>query len=163
MKRIVVWLVLGALLLGGVLTSCGTNDPIYHIFVDVEECLNFELNKHEDARITQYETPATDKALEDLQYNKFWAGKYISSELTFEIFAYEFVSKDEAKVYFENETGTLEKRDTFWRLSGGAFSSRLIVVDEKNAYIVHTSTAQVKAVREFLKKNFTKELDFSTL
>ena len=63
--------------------------------------------------------------------------------------------------YFENETGArIENKETVWRLSGGVTSSRLIVIDGKNAYIAHTATAEVDAMREFLKKSFTKELDF---
>ena len=132
--------------------------PIY-IFADISECENIEKLKHEDAIITVYDTPEKDKNAKGLEYEKFFAAEYDSSELEFEIFAYEFKDGDTAKKYFRNETGKKDDRDINFSSSKGMFGYILIVINDNMAYSALSSSADADELEDFLANVFSLNLD----
>lgn len=140
------------------LCSCGPDNIPFCIFEDINECENIEKLKSEDAVITVYDSPDLDKNLGDLQYEDFYCASYESKELDFEIFAYDFVDSDSAKEYFRNDTGLSEIRDTHFLASGG-MGYRIIVLDDDRAYITTFKTRDLREVKTFLSRVFSKRIE----
>ena len=112
-------------------------------------------NKHDDAQIQIYESPDKDKNIGNLSYEKYFGAYYSSSELDFEIFAYEFENKDDAKLYFNQVTGKDEQRDQSFSASGGAITYRQVVLDGKNVYAAYSSSGNSEKLQEFLGTVFS--------
>jgi len=157
MKKFVISIILIALCSG--LCSCIPEKPVCYIFEDISECENIEKLKSEDAVVTVYDSPDSDKNLGDLQYDDFYCASYESKELDFEIFAYDFVDSDSAKEYFRNDTGLHKIRDTHYLESGGMGYSRIIALDYDRAYITTFKTRDLREVKTFLAKVFSKKIE----
>ena len=135
-------------------------DMYCHIFRDISECDNFEDSEQGNVIVTKYDTPIKDKNIKELSYEAFFAAEYSSPELSFEIFAYEFSSDNDAKRYFCNVTGKNADLDTNFSESGGLISRTLVVIDNTKAYVVHTNTFQMEALKELLEQKFSQRLEF---
>lgn len=132
-------------------------DVDFYIFENISECYKF--NNDNKADITEYDTPGGDKHLEKIKYSEFYAAKYKSEELEFEIFAYEFETESDAKAYFKNATGKSSEKDANFSSSTGTFgSSEITVFKMKNAYTVYVSPEYLEAAKEFLMSSFSENV-----
>ena len=127
----------------------------YYIYADIGECQLIEERKHDDALVQRYDTPNKDKALKDLSYVNFYGAYYSSSELEFEIFAYEFHNKDDAKKYFNQVTGKDEQRDQSLSAGKGLTSYQQIVMDGENVYAAYSSSGNSEKLQEYLGTVFS--------
>lgn len=141
------------------LISCGRDVTDFYIFSDISECDNIEVFKTEDAIVTRYDTPDLDDSIDDLEYDDFYAAKYESAELDFEIFAYVFADSDSTKEYFKKETGIETNLDVHFLASGGMFKYRVIVIDGCRAYCANTTQENSKDLKLFLGEIFSKKLE----
>ena len=140
------------------LCSClDTNIEVY-IFDDITECQNIITNKSDDVDIEVYETPNSDKYLKDLEYEDFFACKYVCDDFEFEIFAYEFVDSDTNKQYFENVTDRTSERYSDFLSWGGISNYSSVVINGNNAYIIHSSTSNKNKVTKFIATVFSVKL-----
>jgi hypothetical protein len=87
--------------------SCFPGKPNVYIFNDISECENISFLKYENSILYRYENPSADTYLRKLSYVEYFAARYESNELEFEIFAYVFENSETAMQYFENVTGKL--------------------------------------------------------
>lgn len=78
-----------------------------YIFQNFEECKQLMTYEQIPSTIVEYEDAKTDEKLWNLKYKTFWGMRYQSSELEYEIFAYEFADKDDTLKYFNNASGSL--------------------------------------------------------
>lgn len=160
-KRCVIILCAFCITFGIIITLlafCDRGPRDYYIFSDISECENIIQKKSEDATIEKYDMPDKDKNLKDLQYSAFFAAKYSSSELTFEIFAYEFQSEEEAQQYFERTARVNSDRTTNFLEWGNLRSNHIVVVDQKNAYLVNATRKDAEKLKTFLGEVFSKQI-----
>ncbi len=159
MKRInnVLCLFLSVILIFG-LCACFDMEMKVYIFENIEECQNINTYKSDDAVIEMYDSPAGDKYLKDLQYNDFFACKYSSESFNFEIFAYEFLDSDTSKEYFENVADRKSERESDFLTWGGILNYSRVVIDGRNAYIIHSKTSSQEKINEFISTVFSVEL-----
>ena len=141
------------------LFACSPKKLDIYIFEKISECDKIN-DVHTDAKVTVYDNSDKDKNLKGLSYSSFFAGEYLSNELDFKIFAYEFENAENAKKYFENATGKKNVNDTTFSTSKGMFEYMIIIIDNKNAYCAYTSPANDVALESFLAEIFSKKLDF---
>ena len=128
------------------------------IFNDITECKGFlELND-KDTEITVYDKPDADKYLKDLPYTEFFAAEYISKELKFEIFAYEFEDSILAEKYYENAVGNETTINPRYVISGNLRNTTLLVIDGANVYLASYSTKYKHNVESFFATKFNKLL-----
>ena len=125
------------------------------IFSDIRECEEIKNFDFLDEEITEYETPNGDKFLRDLSYSHFFAAEYKSRELTFEIFAYEFETPDEAVKYFQKITGKKDNIPTNFSGMSSWGTYRLVVIDAQRAYCVYTTPGQAEVLTQNLKEIFS--------
>lgn len=155
--RIIFVFIISVLCLLSMCSCLDTNLGVY-IFEDIKECQNIIANKSDDAEIELYDTPNSDKYLNNLQYNDFFACKYLCDDFEFEIFAYEFVDSDTNKQYFENAADRTSERYSDFLSWGGISNYSSVVIDGNNAYIIHSSTSNKKKVTEFIATVFSLKL-----
>lgn len=139
-------------------SACSPKEISFYIFENIKECATLETQKTKESYITLYDSPSKDKNLNDLKYDEFYAGKYSSDELSFEIFAYQFIDSDNAKIYFKNNTGIETNLDTHYLASGGISKYNVIVIDNKNAYCINTKKSQANELMLYLSEVFSKKL-----
>lgn len=156
MKKILMCVICLSLML--TCCSCSVKGYEFYIFSDISECEGITEHKHDDAEITIYEAP-DDKYLKDLEYVKFFACDYSSSELEFEIFAYEFDSSEDAKEYFKNVTGKSNQPDKSFSTSKGMFRFRVVAIDDSRAYVAISPKKYDREVLSFLKEVFSVKID----
>ena len=161
MKQIFKNLLISCTILAVCLSFCACAPRIsdFYIFNTIEECEIIESEKSENAIITIYDSPKTDKNLKDLAYNQLYAVKYDSDELDFEIFAYEFSTSDSAKKYFENNTGIETELNTHYLASGGITKYKVVVIDGCNAYYATTAQKDYEEMMLYFEKVFSKQID----
>jgi predicted heme/steroid binding protein len=147
------------LLITTALFACTPKKLDIYIFEKISECDNINGDVHTNAKVTVYDNSDKDKNLKGLSYSSFFAGEYLSNELDFKIFAYEFENTENAKKYFENATGKKNVNDTTFSMSKGMFEYMIIVIDNKNAYCAYTSPSNDEALETFLAEVFSKKLD----
>ncbi len=138
--------------------SCGGQNSNFYIFDDISECENLEKTEYSEINVKKYTDPQEDKYLENLEYEAFYAAEFKSSELEFEIFAYEFDDPDTAKKYFENVTGKSRAYDTDFSSEKGMTQYRLVVIDFEKAYIVYTSRSSYNELNQALGSVFSKTI-----
>ena len=133
------------------------------IFKNIEECQGLLSSSNEDVKTTVYDSPSDDKYLKDLTYVDFFAAKYESEELEFEIFAYVFDSAEASQRYFENATGIAVSLTTNFSSSYGVglfgiSSAKLVVIDSERAYIIHVPHNQLEKLEKLLGEVFTVKI-----
>lgn len=134
-----------------ILTSCSPVVTNQYIFSDINECYKFESGT---AKITMLDS-SEDSYLKDLIFDKCYCAKYISKELEFTIFAYEFTDEMTAKEYFKNATGKQSELDRNFTTTSGMISYEANIIDGKNAYTVQTKNEYIKQLEAVLSECFT--------
>ena len=140
------------------LSSCQIPNIEVYIFTDLNECSNIKDLTYSAEKIREYENPNGDKYLKELVYTDFYAASYESEELSFEIFAYEFDSAESAQKYFNNVTGKNVSLDTNFSSSKGMGEFRLVVIDQKYAYTVTSSSKEAEILKKSLCEIFSKNI-----
>ena len=123
------------------------------IFDDISECDN--IKNSTEFQIQKYETPDKDSKLNNLEYSVFHAAKYVSDDVEFELFAYEFKDKGNAKQYFKNVAEQDAEKDTEFLGFGGATSYTLVVIDDQKAYSFYTDIKDRYRVLEVVNEYFS--------
>lgn len=159
-KTHLIFIIVTTLLISTTLFACTSKKFDFYIFEEISECDNINGDLYTNAKLTLYDTSDKDKNVKGLSYRSFFAGEYISDELDFKIFAYEFENTENTKKYFENVTGKKNVNDTTFSTSKGMFEYMIIVIDNKNAYCTYTDPADETALKSFLGEVFSKKLDF---
>ena len=154
-----IMLILSLLAICLITCSCGPGIIDFYIFSDIGECENINTYKDENATVTVYDTPQEDENLCDLVYNDFFAACYDSSDLKFDIFAYEFTDSDSAKKYYEKVTGTSQNSDTCFSAYGGMTTYTVVVIDGSNAYCANTTQKDSEELKSFLGEVFSKKIN----
>ena len=157
MKKLIISIILIAFCSG--LCSCIPKEPICYIFEDISECENIEKLKSEDAVVTVYDSPDSDKNLGDLQYDDFYCASYKSNNLDFEIFAYDFVDSDSAKEYYNKETKLGCDSDATFHTSKGMSLYDIIALEYDKVYIAKSSAKDSDDLNSFLNKVFSKRIE----
>lgn len=160
--RKIVCLVL-LLVLCAILTACDGVQNEAYMFADISECENIVLNKSEDTEVTVYDTPEKDKNLKDFEYDSFYAVKYKSKEMNFEIFAYDFVDIDTAKNYFEEcaNRECIGNKDFY--ISSDLINHTIRAFDEDKAYVLYSRLGYRESVNEFLSNVFSVSITIDDL
>lgn len=130
-----------------------------YIFESIEECHKISELDYSGKVVTIYDSPDKDECIEDLRYTAFYGAKFRSYELNFEIFAYEFSSENEAREYYMNVAGMSPSANPCFLSSGGLFSSKILVINSKNAYTVYTSFLGDIALSDVLEDVFSIKIE----
>ena len=160
-NRLLVFLIVTAVIIISlfiVVISLNTPPVNLHIFENIEECKLIESNASSDANIIKYDTPNKDLESLDLEYKDFYACKYISDDMEFEIFAYVFEDDSSAKEYFKNKTGKNQELSTNFSYSSGMSSFRGVVIDGNKAYCVLCKNKYKDKTLEFLNSVFKQQI-----
>ena len=138
------------LLLG--FASCPIGKQDFYIFADISECENIKEHVPDKTKLEIYDTPEKDPAIRNIEYKSFYAAKYSSLKMDFEIFAYEFKNSEDLDEYCKN-------RDKYFKMHGmrtqGIFYTYICVGDENKIYSLYTKTFDEKEVMEVLKECFS--------
>ena len=167
-KRLILFfflslVVFGAPLLLMILHTVHDSDLKAPMFSDISECVALEQADAEDLSVLRYDSPKNDKHLKGLSYTSFYAAKYFSDGVDFEIFAYEFESEACAIEYFREASGQRftegYSSENYERLV--MFRYELVVYDGKRAYrlssdILPGGDAKIK---NFLWQKFSLVID----
>lgn len=145
--------ILITILIAVVFNSCSSLYMEYYIFSDIDDFEQIEEDYSEEITIEKYDSPEKDKNIKKLSYTDFYAAEYSCKEFEFEIFAYEFESKDIAKEYFKNATDRESENDESFLEWGGIGGSEIVVLDDERTYVVSTSVP--KKTKEFLSQIFS--------
>lgn len=135
-----------------VLPGFGTLFPMANVCIynDISECQRLS-----DENFVLYDSPDTDPHLEDLAFSSSFCGSYISKNMQFEIFAYEFIDDVNAKSYFSNATGKRDSLDKNFTSSYGLRKYKLVVLEKNKAYTVTSKRKYSKNVESFLLNCFS--------
>ena len=158
MKKITIFICLFLGLLA--MSSCSNKKMDYYIFQNIEECQSIISLNYTNGKAIVYDNPDNDIKLKGLKYKDFFAGKYKSDELVFEIYAYKFENSNETKRYFKNVTGKNTEIETNFSASKGLSQYRLIVIDGEYAYCVSTSKSNAQELIKALEDVFSKKINF---
>ncbi len=123
------------------------------IYSDISECQLMS-----DENFVLYDSPSADPNLDDLVYSSSFCGSYISENMQFEIFAYEFIDDENAKSYFSNATGKIDSLDKNFTSSYGLRKYQLVVLEKNKAYTVTSPKKYSKKVESFLLNCFSNKI-----
>lgn len=140
------------------MSSCGPKDYEIYIFTELSECYALEDKQSEEIQITVYDSPEKDKDLRNLVYTECYACNYSSSELQFDLFAYEFPTQETAKKYFKNATGKDTTEIFNYSGSKGLSSFRLIVIKDNLAYSIHTRASDEEKATSVINQLFSEKI-----
>ncbi len=133
-------------------TSCSFQKKDFYIFEDISDCENITEHLEDETKLEIYDTPEKDPALKDIEYKSFYAARYKSRKMDFEIFAYEFKNAEDLEEYCTNKD---ECYESYGIKSQGLFYTFIYVADENRAYSLYTNTFDDKEVKEILEKTFS--------
>lgn len=139
--------------------SCKITSNDVYIFSDINECQSIKDSVRENVNIKIYDSPVNDKYLKQIPYREWFGCKVTSDDMTFELFAYEFLNADFAMRYFESVTQKKNNPNPTFSSGSGMNLYHRIVVDENNAYAVYCSKKDQSRVIEFLNSRFTKSIE----
>ena len=131
-----------------------------YMFSDISECL--QIDGTESAMVTKYNDSSRDEHLKGLSFVSSYGANYVSDELEFEIFAYEFESCDLSRDYFYNATQIDMDRDMNFYSHQGPDYYTITVINGKNAYRILTSSSMRTAMDGYLSLIFSLKLDVNT-
>lgn len=165
---ICIVIILIGLCLGGVWFMTSSTDEVYYVYTDLSECEKLE-SYSTDTKVIRHKTTEADPYLGDLQYNAFYIGSYRSDLVEFEIFAYEFTTKEDAKRYFlqfgssdvEMFLSMCPDANFWYSVSERLMhhKTQICVLDDTRAYYAVTHQAfREEEMREVLKSCFSKEI-----
>ena len=140
------------------LLSCGPGSLDFYIFDDISECEKIQHLEYEVGRLTKYDNPKSDENLKELSYNDFFAAKYESDEVEFEIYAYVFDSKQTSQQYFKNSTGKDDNLEINFLASKGLKFCKITVISGERAYTVLGSRSQFETIKKLLGEIFSVKL-----
>ena len=140
------------------LLSCGQGSLDFYIFDNISECEKIQHLEYKAGKLTKYDNPKSDKYLKELSYNDFFAAKYESDEVEFEIYAYVFDSKQTSEQYFKNSTGKGDNLEINFLASKGLTSCKITVISGERAYTVLGSRSQFETIKKLLGENFSVKL-----
>ena len=140
--------------------------PMYmSIFQDLDECKLLKWYEQTAAAIDEYLDPKVDKSYKGLEYQSFWGMKYRSENLSYEIFAYEFNSKDNALKYYIDATGDDKYADRLpvedsnknilWLKTFRDNEYQIIVIEGNKAYKLVSSNLIIDKIDEMLSVVFS--------
>lgn len=139
------------------------SDYEFYIFESIEECDAIEKITENEADFEKYQNSDKDKNLKDLDYKKFFGGHFESSELEFELFAYEFYDAVTSAKYYSNATETEYEQfilgEPSINTSQVLNKARIVVIDEERVYVVYTSSADFDETIDFLGGVFQKRIE----
>lgn len=133
-------------------------DMDVYIFRDISECEKLESLDYKNAKI-EYRERSDDKNFNsEMTIKSFYGAHFVSDELEFDIFAYEFEGNEDAKNYFKRATGKNVDLDRNYSASSGAFSFEVVVIDGNKAYIALASSKYTKELQNVLGEIFSVKL-----
>lgn len=106
------------------------------IFLNISECEGIYNLGYLNQSIEKYNSSDFDKKLKGVSYESFFAAKYSSDEMEFEIFAYVFFDSQSASDYFKNVTGKKSNNDKNFSSSIGISKFRKCVFVNERAYCI---------------------------
>lgn len=157
-NKLIIYVILSVVICS-VFCSCHVSSDSVHIFSDISECNYLEANKSNDANITKYDFADNDIYLNDLEYNEFYAIKYESQNMKFEIFAYEFIDSVTAKSYFESSAKRDCISDKDFYVSTTLTNYIIRVLDGERAYILYSKPKYKEAIDSYLSYAFSIEFN----
>lgn len=129
------------------------------IFSNIDECKAIENRSGETVSFTKFQDATQDDCLQGLSYISFYAGKYSSDQLKFELFAYEFDDVASSRSYFENITGKdTEQMEQNFSISSGMITARIVAYSNNHAYAVYCPTNNLPNVMQILEELFTVKI-----
>jgi len=140
------------------LTACSDKRQAVYMFSQIEECENISNIKYEKHILTVYSSNSDDEHLGGLIPLDYYAAKYESVQVNFEIFAYVFSSFDEAQGYFKNVTGKAMKIEQNYSIVRGTVHSRIVVIDGNKAYKVVCPKSEYDEMNTILSSIFSVKL-----
>jgi hypothetical protein len=166
MKRNAFKLMLTAIVFALILTNMAAclpsvDIPQYYIFANISECKGLEELNFNNSELTVFASSDEDELLRSLPYQKFYGARYVSDELNFEIFAYEFDSPAVAKAYFNRAIGENYDADVNYIAAGGAIKYELSVLYYEKAYHVNGYVKESELLEETLSEIFSKRVSRS--
>lgn len=152
----------------GVLTSHFFLPTYMFIFQNLDECKQLKSYEQADAEIVEYLDPNLDESYKGLEYRSFWGMKYQSANLEYEIYAYEFTSKDNALKYYIDVTDDDKyaerlpvedsDRNALGSKTDGEDLYQITVIEGNKAYRLLSSNLQIDAIDEMLSKVFSVKI-----
>jgi len=157
-NKLVIYVML-TVVICSVFCSCSISTNSVYIFSDIVECNNLESNKSNAANVITLDSVDDDPNLNELEYNEFYAIKYESQDMKFEIFAYEFTNRENAKSYFESSAkrDCVSSRDFY--VSTTLISYTVRVLDGERAYILYSKPKYKEAIDKYLSEAFSIEFN----
>ncbi len=140
----------------------------FYIFQNIDECEKLIPAEQSDSVVERYNTPDKDKELKNLSYENFWGINYVSDQLEYEIFAYEFIDFDSALKYYINVTGkdAYEKElplgndgdNKYFSSTKGMFLYEVVVVYQNKAYRLTAPVQYADDINNLLANTFSYQL-----
>ena len=131
----------------------------FYIFQDINECKKLESLDYKEVKIEYCESSDDKYFSSDMIIKNFYGAHFASAELKFDLFAYEFENKEDAKSYFKRATGKNDELDRNFLASSGAYSFKVVAIDENKAYIASTSNKYSKELQDALGTIFSVKLN----
>lgn len=127
------------------------------MFATFEECQQIEANKEAGATV-YLASPEYDYALKDLAPVSCYGCDYTSDTMSFQLFAYEFATEEDAAAYFENETGKDDQPAVTYLNSGNPLNFRSIVKDHEKVYRYYCLAKYRDEVTAYVNDCFSVDL-----
>ena len=137
----------------------GISDMDVYIFQDINECKRLELLDYKNSEIEYYQVSEDENYSLEMIAEKFYGIRFVSDELKFDLFAYEFENGEDAKEYFRRATGKKEELDRNFLVSSGLLSYKVIAINENKAYIASTSNKYSGELQTLLSEIFSVKLN----
>lgn len=148
------------LLLCGCVGSTISNIDV-RIFGEIQECKKFEELAGPNVTIELLDTPTADSYLYDLVYIDFYGFEYRSTDINFELYAYNFADSEDANAYFYNVTGKNNTFEKNFSDSSGMLSYRRIALSGNKVYCAYTTPSEADRMIEIINGVFSQELFYS--
>lgn len=131
-----------------------------YMFESIEECQKIYDLDYANTVITTYDTTDDDNSIKDLSYTSFFGANFKSDEISFEIFAYEFLGEEDAQLYYQNVSGKSGGINPRYSSSGGFFNRKIVVVYDNKAYLIRTSLLDELELSHALSEVFSIRVDW---
>ncbi|MBQ4115882.1 MAG: hypothetical protein IJD37_00750, partial [Clostridia bacterium] len=132
--------------------------PVYmYVFKDLNECKSLMSYEKIPSEIIEYHTPEIDANYHSMEYNDFWGMRYKSNDIGYEIFAYDFASKDDALRYYIKSTGEaqLADKNSHGVKHIGQGEYQVIVIEGTKVYRLISSNMLVDKIDKMLAVVFS--------
>ena len=139
----------------GVATTHISLPKYTYMFQNLEECKQLKSYEQIPAQIVEYLDPTIDKNYNDLNYKFFWGMKYQSENLEYEIFAYEFTSKDYALKYYVNVTEDDTSDYITWIEIFSDNQYEFVVIENDKVYVIKSSSLYIDSINKMLSDTFS--------